>query len=64
MPVMTQCVFGIQELWYAGVDPNTLTFRRGGCFDVGVQCGGWGHIVLEASVMEKDEAAKLAEASG
>ena len=59
LPVMTQAIFGIQELWYAGADPNSLSFRRGGCFDVGVQCGGWGHVVLEAKVMDREQAAKL-----
>jgi hypothetical protein len=59
MPVMTQAIFGIQELWYAGVDPNRLSFRRGGCFDVGVRCGGWGHIILEASVVDRAEAERL-----
>ena len=59
MPIMTQAIFGIQELWYAGVDPNSLCFKRAGCFDVGVRCGGWGRIVVEAKVMDRDEAAAL-----
>lgn len=62
MPVMTQAIFGIQELWYAGVDPNELTFKRGGCFDVGVRCGGWGNIVLEAKLMDRKQAKELHEA--
>lgn len=59
MPVMTQAIYGMQELWYAGVDPNSLAFRRCGCFDVGVRCGGWGHMVLEARVMDREDAEKL-----
>ena len=59
LPIMTQAIFGIQELWYAGVDPNELCFKRGGCFDVGVRCGGWGHIVLEAKVMSRQQANDL-----
>lgn len=35
------------ELTYAGVDPNEMRFRRAGCIDVGVRCGGWGHIAIE-----------------
>jgi uncharacterized repeat protein (TIGR04076 family) len=35
------------ELFYAGIDPNEMRLNRVGCFDVGVQCGGWGHIDLE-----------------
>ena len=59
MPLMAQAVFGMQELWYAGVDPNTMCFKRAGCFDVGVRCGGWGRIVLEAKLLPKDEATAL-----
>ena len=56
---MGQMIYAIHELWFAGIDPNQLCFKRAGCFDVGVQCGGWGHIVLEARVMDRDEAKKL-----
>lgn len=59
LPIMSQAIFGLQELWYAGVDPNEMCFRRAGCFDVGVACGGWGRIILEAKVVDKEEAAKL-----
>jgi len=59
MPIMSQAIFGIQELWYAGVDPNALCFRRAGCFDVGIRCGGWGHIVLEVKVMDRQAATEL-----
>lgn len=46
-------VFASNELFYAGVDPNEMRFRRAGCFDVGVQCGGWGRVVLELSVEDR-----------
>jgi uncharacterized repeat protein (TIGR04076 family) len=46
-------IFATNELVYAGVDPNSLRFRRTGCFDVGVKCGGWGHIVMELRVEER-----------
>jgi len=59
LPIMGQAIFAIQELWYAGADPNALRFKRAGCFDVGVQCGGWGHVVLEASVVDRERAAAL-----
>ncbi len=59
VPVMMQMIFAILELSYAGVDPNELCFKRAGCFDVGVQCGGWGRIVVEARVMDKEEAKQL-----
>jgi uncharacterized repeat protein (TIGR04076 family) len=46
-------IFATNELLYAGVDPDSLRFRRTGCFDVGVRCGGWGHIVMEVRVQER-----------
>ncbi len=49
-------IFTSNELLYAGVDPNEMRFKRAGCFDVGVQCGGWGRVVLEISVVERGEA--------
>jgi uncharacterized repeat protein (TIGR04076 family) len=48
-------VFTSNELFYAGVDPNEMRFKRAGCFDVGVQCGGWGHIVLELRIEERQK---------
>ena len=59
LPVMAQMIFGLQELWYAGVDPNEACFRRASCFDVGVACGGWGKVVVEAKVMDREEAERL-----
>ena len=41
---------------YAGVDAAELTFRRAGCFDVGVRCGGWGNVVLEFSMRDREKA--------
>ncbi len=58
LPVMAQAVFAMHELWYAGADPNQLCFRHGGCYDVGVKCGGWGRVVVEASVVDRSEAPK------
>jgi uncharacterized repeat protein (TIGR04076 family) len=46
-------IFTSNELFYAGVDPNSMRFNRTGCFDVGVRCGGWGHIVMEVRVEER-----------
>jgi uncharacterized repeat protein (TIGR04076 family) len=43
----------LAELMYAGVDPNTMRFKRFGCVDVGVRCGGWGHIVMEVKVEDR-----------
>jgi len=46
-------IFTVSEMLYAGVDPNTMRFKRTNCFDVGLQCGGWGRIVLELSVQDR-----------
>ena len=50
---MEKLIYGANELFYAGVDPNDLRFKRVGCFDVGVQCGGWGNIVMEIRVEDR-----------
>ena len=46
-------VFAVNELFYAGVDPNRLRFNRTGCSDVGVECGGWGRIVMAIRVEDR-----------
>jgi len=60
MPNMTTAIFAIGEMMYAGVDPNEMRFCRSGCFDVGLDCGGWGNVVLEAKVLDREEAKALA----
>lgn len=51
-----QMIFAAGELFLAGVDPNEMRFKRGACFDVGLQCGGWGRVVLELSVKDRKSA--------
>lgn len=46
-------IYAANELFYAGADPNGMRFRRAACLDVGVQCGGWGRVVLELSVEDR-----------
>jgi uncharacterized repeat protein (TIGR04076 family) len=46
-------LFSVSELVYAGVDPNEMRFKSTGCFDTGVKCGGWGHIVMEIRVEDR-----------
>ena len=48
-------VFAAGEMILAGVAPNEIRFKRAGCFDVGLECGGWGRIVLELRVEDRDE---------
>ncbi|MCP4579197.1 MAG: TIGR04076 family protein [Deltaproteobacteria bacterium] len=50
---MAPPIFVANELFYAGVDPNEMRFKRASCFDVGVQCGGWGQIVMEIRVEDR-----------
>lgn len=50
---MAKLIFAAQELLYAGVDPNVMRFKRAGCIDVGLQCGGWGKVVMEIRVEER-----------
>lgn len=53
LPSLSTAVFGMQELLYAGKDPDKMIFKRFGCFDVGVNCGGWGHIVMEVRMEDR-----------
>ena len=46
-------IFASNELFLAGVDPNEMRFKRVGCFDVGIQCGGWGHMVMEIRMEDR-----------
>jgi uncharacterized repeat protein (TIGR04076 family) len=52
---LQSAVFATGELLMAGVDPNEMRFKRAGCFDVGVQCGGWGRVVMEVRVEDRKE---------
>jgi hypothetical protein len=44
------------ELLYAGVEPNEMRFNRAACFDVGLECGGWGRIAMEIKVANRKKA--------
>ncbi len=46
-------IFAANEMIYAGVDPNQIRFKRVSCSDVGLECGGWGRIVLELRVKDR-----------
>ncbi len=48
-------VFAAGELLCAGIDANEMKFRRTGCFDVGVECGGWGRIVMEVRTEDRNK---------
>lgn len=48
-------IFAVTELILAGEDPNEMRFNRAACFDVGVQCGGFGRIVLDVKVIDGEK---------
>jgi len=52
---ITPQVFTTIELLYAGVDPNEMRFKRAACFDVGLECGGWGRIAMEIKVADRQK---------
>ena len=52
---LPQLIFTTNELVYAGVDPNEIRFNRVGCFDVGVDHGGWGRIIMEIRIEERQK---------
>lgn len=51
---LTMAAFHVAECLYWGRDPREIAFNRYSCFDVGVRCGGWGRIVVEVSVVERE----------
>ena len=55
LSAMATLIFASNELFYAGVDPNEMRFKRAGCIDVGLQCGGWGNVVMEIKVEDREE---------
>ena len=55
MPILISIVF---ELFYAGVDPNEMRFKRIGCGDVGLECGGWGRVVVEIKIEDRKNLGK------
>jgi hypothetical protein len=40
------CIWNAR-VFYAGIELNKKLFKRFGCWDVGVQYGGWGKLVME-----------------
>ena len=54
LSAITPQLFTVNELFHAGVDPNEMRFNRAACFDVGLECGGWGRIVVEIKVEDRN----------
>jgi uncharacterized repeat protein (TIGR04076 family) len=49
---MARLLWVIQERIYEGLDPRPV-FHRGHCEDVGIDCGGWGRVVIEAKIVDR-----------
>lgn len=58
MPPMARIMWLVQERVWEGLDPLPL-YASGHCDDVGLDCGGWGRVVIEARIMAEDEAGLL-----
>jgi hypothetical protein len=43
------------ERMAAGLDPNGLLIDTVGCVDVGVDCGGWGRVLVKIHVEDRDK---------
>ncbi len=51
MPVMTRTTHIVQDrIWEGLDDPLQSVVSRGGCDDIGVECGGVGKVILEVKV--------------
>ncbi len=54
LSVLESLITSALELMYAGVNPDEMRFKRVGCTDIGLECGGWGRIVMELSVIDRN----------
>ena len=54
LPAMSRLMWIIQERIYEGLDPHPM-FHRAQCEDVGIECGGWGRIVIEPKIVDRKE---------
>lgn len=52
---LDKLIHSANELFYVGSDPNEMRFKRTSCFDVGLKCGGWGQIVFELKVVDRNK---------
>jgi hypothetical protein len=47
---LTNVVSALYERFVAGLDPNGLVFDTVSCTDVGLDCGGWGRVLVKVHV--------------
>ncbi len=53
-PALASAVAVFAERIISGLEPDPYLFRRVGCVDVGVRCGGWGHIAFNLRAIPRD----------
>jgi len=58
MPPMTRIMWVLQERVWEDLDPLPL-YASGQCDDVGLDCDGWGRVLVEARIMKPDEVKSL-----
>jgi len=58
MPPMARIMWVVQERIWEDLDPLPL-YPVGQCDDVGLDCNGWGRVVIEARIASPDELASL-----
>lgn len=58
MPPMTRMMWIVQERVWEGLDPLPL-YAVGQCDDVGLDCKGWGRVVIEARIVKPAELKSL-----
>ncbi|MHA2074075.1 MAG: hypothetical protein ACXACU_00315 [Candidatus Hodarchaeales archaeon] len=51
---MDKLIYAAQELFYAGTDPNEMRFKRVSCIDIGLKCGGWGNVLMEFNMVDRE----------
>lgn len=58
MPPMARAMWIVQERVWEGLDPLPV-YPAGHCDDVGLDCNGWGRVVIEARIVEPAELASM-----
>ncbi len=53
MPPMTRIMWLVQERVWEGLDPLPL-YAVGHCDDVGLDCDGWGRVVIKARILNAE----------
>ncbi|MFW9990520.1 MAG: hypothetical protein ACFFD4_00530 [Candidatus Odinarchaeota archaeon] len=52
---LDKLIYAANELLYAGIDPNNMRFKRAGCGDVGLKNCGWGRVIMELQVVDREK---------